>query len=257
MRNDIHREFDEHTDDPHPALRSAIRAQLESGRNVRPGFYRLAPFAAAAAVVLLVMGTGYYALTHGSPGKPVPSAGEPSPSASTSATSEPSPTPSLAPSPSTTATVPAVSYSCSAQSGGDVNSVAPASTPQVTSVRVGTASGYDRFVIQFDGPLPTYSVTPQDSSAFMQDATGQTLQLQGSSGVKIVVRGASGTDLNGRQTFSGSQDLKPGYPALKEARQVGDFERVFSWGLGLAQPDCVRVTTLKGPDRLVVDVLKP
>jgi len=152
------------------------------------------------------------------------------------------------PSPSILAVPPSA---CSAASGGT------SSTSNVTDVRVGTTPGYDRLVIQFDGPVPTYTVTPQGSASFMQDATGQILQLQGSSGVRIVIRGASGTDLNGRQTFKGSQDLTPGYPALKEARQIGDFERVFSWGLGLAQPDCVRVTTLTGPDRLVVDVLKP
>jgi hypothetical protein len=129
----------------------------------------------------------------------------------------------------------------------------------VTFVRVGTAAGYDRFVIQFDGPVPAYSVTGQDSSTFMADPSGQTLQLQGTSGIVIVVHGASGTDLNGHQTFTGSQDLTPGYPVLKEARQVGDFERVFKWGLGVSQTGCghANVTTLTGPDRLVVDVPRP
>jgi len=118
---------------------------------------------------------------------------------------------------------------------------------------------YDRFVIQFDGPVPAYSVDPQDSSTFMADPSGQTLHLQGSRGIVIVVHGASGTDVNGRQTFTGSQDLTPGYPVLKEARQVGDFERVFKWGLGVSQPDCghVSVTILTGPDRLAPHALKP
>ena len=79
----------------------------------------------------------------------------------------------------------------------------------------------------------------------------------GHNGVAEYEVGSSGTDLNGHQTFSGSQDLTPGYPALKEARQVGDFERVFSWGLGVGTPGCVRISVLSGPDRLVVDVLKP
>jgi hypothetical protein len=252
MRNDIHREFDEHTDDPHPALRSAIRAQLEAGRNVRPGFYRFAPFAAAAAVVLLVMGTGYYALTHGSPGKPVPSAGEPSPSASTSVTSEPSPTPSLAPSPSPTATVPAVSYTCTTQTGGDANSGA-----DVTDVRVGTATGYDRFVIQFNGAAPQYTVTPQGSSSFMEDGSGRTFQLQGSAGLKVVVRNTSGASYSGPQTYFGLNDFKPGFPVLKEARNMGDYERVYTWGLGLGGPNCFRAYTLTSPDRLVVDIQSP
>lgn len=256
MRNDIHREFDEHTDDPHPALRSAIRAQLEVGRNVRPGFYRFAPFAAAAAVVLLVMGTGYYALTHGSPVQTAPvGVGTPTPAASPAA----SPSPAISPSPSPTA-VPSnlPAFACTSLSGGGKSMPAPPDpTPNVTDVRVGTASGYDRIVIEFDAAVPAYSVTPQDSSSFRTDASYQLLQLQGSSGVRIVVHGASGLDTSGKQTFTGSQDVKPGYSVLKEARQVGDFERVFSWGLGLSGPNCIRAFTLTGPDRLVVDIQTP
>jgi hypothetical protein len=253
MRNDIHREFDEHTDDPHPALRSAIRAQLEAGRSVGPGFYRFAPFAAAAAVVLLVMGTGYYALTHGSPVQPVPGASNPSPSASPSATTEPTP----APSPTPTSTLPAVTYTCTTQTGGDANSLAPAQMPNVVDVRVGSASGYDRFVIQFDGTVPQYTVTPQGSSSFVEDGSGRTFQLQGSAGLRIVVRNSSSNDVQGVQTYSGPNDFKPGSPVLKEARNMGDFERVYTWGLGLGAPNCFRAYTLTGPDRLVVDVQAP
>ena len=182
--------------------------------------------------------------------------GAPAPAAATSPT--PSTEPTATPTATTTAASPVPSptnpwIACSqppSYSGG------AATIANVTDVRVGTSAGYDRFVIQFDGPVPSYSVTPQGSSAFMQDATGQTLQLRGRSGVKIVVRGASGTDLNGNPTFKGPFDLTPVYPALQEARQTGDFERVFSWGLGLTQPSCLKVTVLTGPDRLVVDVLK-
>jgi hypothetical protein len=237
------------TEAPHPALRSALRARLESDTDddAPPRFWRLTVAAALAAGLVglaFVAGLGLS-----------PRGGTlPAPAATTTATpsAEPTASPVVTPAPTPTynqITVPA--SACQAFSGGT------STMSNVTDVRVGTAAGYDRFVIQFDGPVPTYSVTPQGSAEFMQDANGQTVRLQGTTGVKIVVRGASGTDPNGRQTFKGSQDLTPGYPALKEARQLGDFERVFSWGLGLAQVDCVRVTTLTGPDRLVVDVLRP
>lgn len=247
MREQIRRAFDAMTEAPHPALRSALRARLEAGStDAEPRLWRLT---VAATLVAGIIGLAFVSALSLAP-RNNHTALIPTPGASPSATPSAEPTASPAPSPSpTVSSGPA--GACASFTGG------AASMANVTDVRVGTSATYDRFVIQFDGPVPAYSVTPQSSSAFMEDASGQTLQLQGSSGVKIVVRGASGYDLNGKRTFTGSQDLKPGYPVLKEARQVGDFERVFSWGLGLAQPNCVQVTTLTGPSRLVVDVLKP
>ena len=246
MRDDVRRAFDDLTDAPHPALRSALRTRLEAGvvRDPSP-VWRLAAVGAAVAVVALTLLGGYNLLLRGGGGVPQP-AGNTSPAGATS----PSPGASPAPTPSPTGSIsPLPGFACASVSAGDATSKA-----DVTDVRVGTATGYDRFVIEFDGPVPAFTVTSQGSSAFMQDATGATLQLQGSSGVKVVVHGASGADLNGRQTFIGSTDLRPGGPVLKEARQTGDFERVFSWGLGLSQPACLRVLTLTGPDRLVVDL---
>src|SRR5436853_578219 len=81
-----------------------------------------------------------------------PAGGNPSPAASASPTSEAS----AAPSP--TSTLPAAAYTCTTLTGGDSNS-----GTNVTDVRVGTSSGYDRFVIQFNGPVPQYTITPQGS----------------------------------------------------------------------------------------------
>jgi len=39
--------------------------------------------------------------------------------------------------------------------------------------------------------------------------------------------------------------------------QIGDFERVVSYGIGLANPACLRVFELSGPTRLVIDVQTP
>jgi hypothetical protein len=56
-------------------------------------------------------------------------------------------------------------------------------------------------------------------------------------------------------TYTGPSDLKPtGTATLREARDIGDFEGVVSWGLGLSKPACFRAFTLSGPSRLVVDV---
>ncbi len=248
MRDEIRRAFDEMTDAPHPALPSALRARLAAGVSRGPSpVWQFAAAAGMVAVLAVALFGGYNLLSRGGgPVAPQPAGTIASPTGATTPSPEASPTPT--PSPTASASPPPA-FVCASVSAGDATSMA-----DVTLVRVGTASGYDRFVIEFDGPVPAFTVTPQDSTAFMQDATGATLQLLGSSGVKVVIHGASGTDLNGRPTFTGSTDLKPGYPVLKEARQTGDFERVFSWGLGLSQPACLRVLTLTGPDRLVVDL---
>jgi hypothetical protein len=249
MRDQIRRAFDAMTEAPHPALRSALRSRLESGpADAPPRFWRLTVAVALAAGVVGLAFVGSLGLSprggHTVPGAAATATPSAEPTATPSATAAPSPSPTASVSPG----------NCWTNNGGSAASMA-----DVTFVRVGTAAGYDRFVIQFDGPVPAYTVRPQDSSVFMADPSGQTLHLQGSRGIVIVVRGASGTDVNGHQTFTGSQDLTPGYPVLKEARQVGDFERVFTWGLGVSQPDCgnVNITILTGPDRLVVDILKP
>jgi hypothetical protein len=251
MKDELRRVFDASTEAPHPSLRAALRARLEAGPAQQP--HRALRLVVGTALVAGLVGLAFIggvALLPRGGGNPSAPAGVASPTPSAEPTATPAATvESPVPSPSDSATAPTTA--CATSSGG------VPSGANVTDVRVGSAAGYDRFVIQFDGPVPTYSITPQDSSVFMQDATGQMLQLQGTTGVRIVVRGASGWDVNAHQTFNGSQDLKPGFPALKEARQVGDFERVFSWGLGIAQPSCLKVTVLTGPDRLVVDVLKP
>ena len=248
MREEIRRAFDSLTEAPHPALRSALQARLEAEpeEEARPRFWRMTVAAAlVAGLVLLALVGGANLLNRG--GNPVPG---PAAAVSPSPSTVPSPSPSPTATPAVAAT--AVPASCWTVTGGSSSSMA-----DVTDVRVGTAAGYDRFVIQFDGPVPAFSISPQGSPAFMQDSSGQTLQLQGMSGVKVVVRGASGTDLNGRQTFTGSTDLKPDYAVLKEAHQVGDFERTFSWGLGVTSPGCAKITILSGPDRLVIDILHP
>lgn len=250
MRDQIRRAFESMTEAPHPALRSALRARLEAGTGAGDGpprFWRLSVAVTLAAGLVGLAFVANLSLSPRGGTRPGPAAAaSASPSAEPTAT--PTPTPAPSPSPTVSSTPPS---SCAAFSGGTP------SGSNVTDVRVGTSAGYDRFVIQFDGPVPAYSIAPQSSSSFMEDPTGKTIQVQGSNGIKIVVHGASGFDLNGKQTFAGAHDLKPGYSTLKEARQLGDFERAFSWVLGLSQPACLNVTTLTGPDRLVVDILKP
>src|SRR5207248_5402961 len=92
-------------------------------------------------------------------------------------------------SPSTSATDVPAAFTCGDLAGGTA-----AATAEVTDVRVGTAAGYDRFVIQFSGAVPGFTITRQNNSNFTGDASGQQFTLQGSGGLRVVVHGATAMD---------------------------------------------------------------
>lgn len=165
-------------------------------------------------------------------------------------TASPSSAPTPAPSPSPSAAASALGgFSCTDRSGGT-----PTSPPaQLSRVSAANHPGYDRVVFEFaGGTLPSYTLTRQASTNFVKDASGQPVTLQGSAGLKLVFHGAAGYP-----TYSGSTDLKPDLPVVKEVEQLGDFEGVLSWGIGLSQQSCMRTLELSGPTRLVVDVQTP
>ena len=138
-------------------------------------------------------------------------------------------------------------FAC-ADTGGGKTGVAA----HVTSVRTASQPDYDRFVLQFDGPVPTYTVKRQAKPTFTQGASGQTITLSGTAGALVRVRSAT------EGTYTGSTDIShPEYRVLKEARLTEDFEGNVSWGLGLAQATCLRTFTLTNPSRLVVDFTTP
>ncbi|UQX87593.1 hypothetical protein M6D93_14965 [Jatrophihabitans telluris] len=136
-------------------------------------------------------------------------------------------------------------YVCGTVSGGSSSVSA-----HVVDVRVGQHVGFDRFVVQFAGSkIPSFTLTPKSSAVFYLDGSGKPVTLRGTAGLKVVMRSTTGIG-----TFSGPTDIRPAFVQLREARQIGDFEGVTSWGLGLAHQSCKRVFTLTGPTRLVIDL---
>jgi hypothetical protein len=119
----------------------------------------------------------------------------------------------------------------------------------VTGVRVSEQAGYDRFVIQFDTRVPSYTIKRQAKPIFKTGASGQSITLAGASGALVQVHSATGAN-----TYKGSTDfVQPSYLVLNEARLAEDFEGYLAWGLGLSSPGCLRTFVLSGPPRLVVD----
>jgi hypothetical protein len=46
-------------------------------------------------------------------------------------------------------------------------------------------------------------------------------------------------------------------PVVQEVEQIGDFEGVLSWGIGLSQQSCMRTLELSNATRLVIDIQTP
>jgi hypothetical protein len=169
----------------------------------------------------------------------------PSPAASpiTTPTQTPSPSPSPSPLPTPSPTAPA-GFACTSTSGGAVAASA------VTAARVGQHPGYDRFVIEFGAGVPSYSVTIQSKPIFVRAPKGDTVTLDGTSGVRIVVHSVTNW-----MSYAGPTAFHPGYPYLRQAMQTENFEGYQQWALGVRGSACLRVFTLGSPSRLVVDVV--
>ena len=119
----------------------------------------------------------------------------------------------------------------------------------LTNIRPGShaGDGYDRVVFDFNGGIPSWDLTRQQSATFVRDASGQQVTLDGSAGLKVVFRDA---DL----ATSAPADLTPRFSAVREIAQLGNLERVVTYGIGLSSSQCVRVLALSNPTRLAIDV---
>jgi hypothetical protein len=107
-------------------------------------------------------------------------------------------------------------------------------------------------VFEFRGPVPaTRRVRYVDQ--VVQDGSGAPVRLAGGADLEVVFQGANAHDDRGTPTVS-PRRFSPGFTALKEVAQVGDFEAVVSYGLGVDRRRPFKVSTLSGPSRLVIDV---
>ena len=122
--------------------------------------------------------------------------------------------------------------------------------PELVSVSTAERDGYDRVVFTFEGSLPGHRVryVPR-----VTDAGGRRLPLRGAAFLEVAFEPARARGPDGRPTFSPGT-LTPGSPALRQVRFAGDFEGQVSFGLGVAARGGFRVSELRNPTRVAVDV---
>jgi hypothetical protein len=111
-----------------------------------------------------------------------------------------------------------------------------ASSPGPTQI-VSQAATDDTFTLTFDQGVSQFEATPQASPNFIADPSGLAVVLQGTAGVRIVLRG-----LHFPGDPSGPSSFMPGGSLVEEIRRIGDFEGVVTWAVGLRTPGCASVT---------------
>lgn len=128
----------------------------------------------------------------------------------------------------------------------------PSTPPLVTGVRFAGHKGYDRLVIDLDGPMTGYRAGWVDK--LIEDGSGDVVDLKGGAYLQVTLFPANAHDEAGRSTWKGPREIATKLPNLRHVVNNGDFEGVVSIGLVLRRKAGFRVLEQSGPSRLVVDV---
>ena len=125
----------------------------------------------------------------------------------------------------------------------------------IVDVRVGTHADYDRVVFEFTDGVPEISLD-RASPPFSEDASGQPIEVDGSSFLSLTMRGGTKQTEDGTSSYDGPTEFSPAFPSLVHMVEAGDFEAQSTWIIGLSSEACVRVLTLtdSGAPRLVIDI---
>jgi hypothetical protein len=127
------------------------------------------------------------------------------------------------------------------------------STPVLTGIRTGQNVGFDRVVLDLSGPAPTVSYQKVDE--LIEDPSGQIAWLTGEHFIAVRVSPAAAHNDAGVSTYTGPTKFRTrNLRNVMAVAVTGDFEGVLSVGLGTRSDTWVRVFTLTGPTRVVIDV---
>ena len=191
---------------------------------------------ALAAVALLLTACG------GTSGAPTLT---PTSTPTPGATATPTPTPPPTPSPTTVG-------DCLPTNGGTTERA------RITDMRIGTASGYDTLVIQFDAAVTHYELSANPTGMVFTGGGGKggSFTLTGVFGIRLNIFNLNWTVPPGDQYLHGT-DLKQSAPALLEVRQIGDYEGIANIAIGLSRGICPEISMLANPPRLVLRFPSP
>ena len=129
-------------------------------------------------------------------------------------------------------------------------------TAYLTEVDVARHEGYDRVVFHFEDARPGATVGYVEPP-LRADGSGLEVAVDGAAALEVRLEPASVVDLSSatvREVYTGPDRIAPDTPTIAEVVQVGDFEGVARWAIGVRDRAAFRVLVLEGPSRIVVDV---
>jgi hypothetical protein len=212
----------------------------------------LKPLLPLLVLAALVAGCGSESAQEAGPVPTVPVASGTDTAPTETTPTETTPAETTEPSPSTEP----IPVNCDSQTGGEEGIYT-----NLVDVRVGSHSGFDRVVFEFEAPdaksrgetgIPRF-VIKAAKPPFTEDPSDLPIDVDGGAFARIVLQGASGYDFDGNATYDGTRRLMPGYETLTDVVQGGDFEATMTWIFGLTQRSCWQIQELHNPDRLVID----
>ena len=126
--------------------------------------------------------------------------------------------------------------------------------PVVRAARTGVNEGFDRFTIELgDGEgMPGYHVEYVDKP-LIQCGSGQEIFPVGDAWLEVRLEPAQAHTDEGRPTLPG-REIGASGRLMRRIYMTCDFEGVVSLVVAVAAPNPYRVSTLRSPRRIVVDV---
>jgi hypothetical protein len=97
----------------------------------------------------------------------------------------------------------------------------------------------DTLSLTFDHGTPAFELAPQSNARFTSDTgLGQPIDLAGTAGVRIVLKGFRGD----MQNYVGPVSFSSTGPLVVQVRSLGGSEGQQSFAAGLSRPGCASVT---------------
>lgn len=129
---------------------------------------------------------------------------------------------------------------------------------ELTGVRSGRHTCYDRLVLDIDGRTAGYSV--RYVTTFYDQGRGEPIPLAGGAKLEVIIH-TPAYDMDGNTTYAPANPARvvnvTGYATFRQVAWGGSFEAVTGLGVGVRARLPFRVFVLEGPgtgSRLVIDV---
>lgn len=170
---------------------------------------------------------------------------------------DPGPTPSGDPAPPT---APLGDFGMAPVTGGGFPG-GGGEVARLTDVRVAPQDGFDRVVLELEGPdAPSYLVE-LTAPPVTAEGSGDIVPLEGEAVLRVLLTPATGVRDDGaggwEPTYTGPARVSSRTAVVTEVVRTGDFEVVLGWAVGLRAAAPFSVTLLADPLRLVIDVAHP